>query len=276
MALAPGERVAVALVRGLHGLRGAVRIEVLTDIGDRFRVGAVLFADDDERPLTVAWTGPTKPGLLVRFAEFSTRESAAWLRDRYLEVVPEGELPDGAWYWHQVIGLEARTLDGEVLGRVEEVHRVGPGEVYVITGGPRGEILVPAVKAVVAELDPPAGRLVIDPAAMELPDPRPPRPPRPPRTPPTPRRPRGPRLEGAGAAEASAQAGEAPASDQPASDHRPADPATSDLAPADPSASDLAPADPATSDLAPADPSASDQAPADPSAPREPDQPEVG
>ena len=41
------ERVAVGLVHGLHGLRGAVRIEVLSDEPHRFEVGSVLFVEGD-------------------------------------------------------------------------------------------------------------------------------------------------------------------------------------------------------------------------------------
>lgn len=226
MSLAPGERVAVALVRGLHGLRGAVRIEVLTDVADRFSVGAVLHAEGDDRPLTVAWTGPTSPGLLVRFAELSSREAAAWLQDRYLEIVPHESLPEGAWYWHQLIGLEARTSGGEVLGRVEEVQRYGPSEVYIVDGGPRGEILVPAVKAVVLELDPPAGRLIIDAAAMELPEAKPPRPPRPPRTPRTPRAGRPPGKAPLGVTPPAAPVGATPAAVLADDAVAPAEPAT--------------------------------------------------
>ena len=163
------ERVTVGLVRGLHGLRGAVRVEVLTDDPERFAVGSVLFAEGDPKPLTVAWTGAAKPGLLVGFDGYETRESAESLRGRYLEVVPDRPLPEGAFYWHQIRGLDVVTMDGEMLGKVADVFRAGEGEVYVVQGGPLGEIMVPSVKSVVVEVDPPAGRLVVDAVALDLP-----------------------------------------------------------------------------------------------------------
>ncbi|MEA2025686.1 MAG: ribosome maturation factor RimM [Chloroflexota bacterium] len=168
------ERVTVGLVRGLHGLRGAVRVEVLSDDPERFAVGSVLFVDGDERPLTVAWTGPAKPGLLLRFEGFSSRESVESLRERYLEAAPGAALPEGAYYWDQVRDLEVRTTADEVLGRVVDVFRAGEGEVYIVQGGRLGEIMIPAVKGIVVELDPAAGRLVVDPVALALPD-KPPR-----------------------------------------------------------------------------------------------------
>ncbi len=169
-----GERVTVGLVRGLHGLRGAVRIEVLSDEPERFAVGSVLFAEGDERPLRVVWTGPAKPGLLVRFDELPTRESVEFLRERYLEAEPGEPLPEGTYYWHQIRGLAVSTTTGEDLGTVVDVFRAGASEVYVVRGGRLGEVMVPAVKDVVVELDPGAGRLVVDPVALDLPT-KPPR-----------------------------------------------------------------------------------------------------
>lgn len=163
------ERVTVGLVRGFHGLRGAVRVEVLSDEPERFAIGSVMYAAGDERPLTVTWTGPAKPGLLVRFAELPTRESVEPLRERYLEAVPTAPLPEGTYYWHQLQGLAVTTTTGEDLGTLVDVFRAGGGEVYVVRGGRLGEVLVPGVEGVVVELDPPGGRMVIDPVALDLP-----------------------------------------------------------------------------------------------------------
>lgn len=162
------ERVAVGLVRGLHGLRGAVRIEVLSDDPERFAIGSVLFVEGDDQPLAIAWTGPAKPGLLLRFEDLPDRESVEHLRGSYLEVVEE-PLPPDTYYWHQITGLEVSTTSGESLGKVVDVFRAGASEVYVVRGGTLGEVMVPSVSGVVVELDPDAGRMVVDPVALDLP-----------------------------------------------------------------------------------------------------------
>lgn len=168
MAGQPGERLAVGLVRGLHGLRGAVRVEVLSDDPQRFSVGSVLHLEGDDEPLTLAWVQRDGPGLLVRFEERGTREAVEDLRGRYLEAEGAQPLPEGHYYWHELVGVPVTSLDGEPLGRVTDVFRAGGGEVLVVDGGARGEILVPAVSAVVAELAPREGRVVVDVAALEL------------------------------------------------------------------------------------------------------------
>ena len=69
------ERLVVGLVRGVHGLRGGVRVEVLSDDPLRFDPGSVLHPEGSTRTLTVAWRQEDGPGLLLRFDEVTTRAS---------------------------------------------------------------------------------------------------------------------------------------------------------------------------------------------------------
>ena len=115
-------RLVVALVRGVHGLRGAVRVEVLTDRPEqRFRAGIVLYREGSDGPLTIASAEPVAdgPGWRVRFEEITTRDAADTLRGAYLESVvhPLGDLARGEVYWHEVVGVTVRGLDGTELGR---------------------------------------------------------------------------------------------------------------------------------------------------------------
>jgi 16S rRNA processing protein RimM len=172
-----GERVVVGLVRGVHGLRGAVRVEVLTDDSRRFDPGSVLRREGADSPLTVVWRRDDAPGpgILVRFREVPTRTAAERLLDAYLEAEAT-QLPEGTYYWHELVGTPVVTTDGEELGQVEEVFRAGEGEVFAVRGGTYGEVLVPAVRSVVRELAPREGKIVVDREALDLEAPAPRRP----------------------------------------------------------------------------------------------------
>lgn len=162
-------RLVVGLVRGLHGLNGAVRVEVLTDEASRFEPGSRLFPEGSLRALVVSWVQPDAPGLLVRFRQITSREAAEGLRDTYLEAERAADgLPEGAAYWHEVIGSAVTTTAGEALGIVTDVFRTGENEVFVVTGGPRGELLVPAVRAVITVFEPSVSRIVVDADALGL------------------------------------------------------------------------------------------------------------
>jgi 16S rRNA processing protein RimM len=186
---AAGERLVVALVRGLHGLRGAVRVEILTDRPEeRYAVGSVLHREGSDEPLTVAWSSAVAdgPGWRIRFEEVPDRTAAEALMGAYLEIVPgPGDaLPRGAYFWHEVIGTAVASTTGEALGTVRDVYRSGGAEVFVVDGGPYGEFDVPAVRDFVRIFAPRRGEIVVDVAALDL---------TPPRSTPAGERPRAPR-----------------------------------------------------------------------------------
>jgi 16S rRNA processing protein RimM len=144
---------------------------VLTDHPDeRFRVGSRLFREGSEAPLTIVEGGPDGPGWRLRFGEVADRAAAEALRDAYLEApVHEQPVPGrGEYYWHEVIGCEVRDLAGAPLGRVEDVYRTGGAEVFVVTGGPRGDFDVPGVRAFVRIFAPRRGEIVVDAEALGL------------------------------------------------------------------------------------------------------------
>jgi 16S rRNA processing protein RimM len=168
-----GERLVVALVRGLHGLDGAVRVEILTDHPeDRYAPGTVLLREGSDDPLTVAWSSAVGdgPGWRIRFKEVTTRDAADSLRGAYLEWVagPDAELGRGEYFWHEVIGAAVRGVDGTELGTVRDVYRSGGAEIFLVDGGPYGEFDVPAVRAFVRVFAPRRGEIVVDVEALDL------------------------------------------------------------------------------------------------------------
>ncbi|MGH2475750.1 MAG: ribosome maturation factor RimM [Candidatus Limnocylindrales bacterium] len=166
-------RLVVALVRGVHGLRGAVRVEVLTDRpASRFAPGTVLHREGTDAALTIASAEPVAdgPGWRLRFREVGSREAADTLRGAYLELAvrPEADLARGEVYWHEVIGVSVRGLDGADLGVVKDVYRVAENEVYVVDGGRYGSFDLPAVRAFIRIFAPRRGEIVIDAEALDL------------------------------------------------------------------------------------------------------------
>jgi 16S rRNA processing protein RimM len=165
------ERLVVALVRGLHGIRGAVRVEVLTDRPEaRFRPGGLLYPEGGAEPMTVIEARPATPGWVLRFAELADRDAAESLRGTYLEaVLPRSAVlaPDEHW-WHEVIGGTVRDPAGAILGRVVDLYRAGATEVLMIDGGPDGPFEVPVARPFVTALDPAGAGIVVDLATLDL------------------------------------------------------------------------------------------------------------
>ena len=165
-----GERLVVGQVRGFHGLRGAVRVESLTDRAEeRFAVGRSLFREGGAAQLTIVESALDGPGWRLRFAEVPDRTAAEALRDAYLEAVvaPGEELPRGEFYWHEVVGSKVTDLSGTALGEVVDIYRAGGAEVLVVRG-PSGELDIPLVRSVVRTFAPANGEIVVDGDALGL------------------------------------------------------------------------------------------------------------
>ena len=169
--------MAVALVRGVHGLRGAVRVEVLTDSPEeRYAPGTILHREASDEPLTIASAEPVAdgPGWRLRFREVPDRNAADRLRGAYLEAVvfPERDLARGEYYWHEIVGAAVRGVDGAELGTVRDVYRVAETEVFEVAGGPFGTFELPAVRAFIRVFAPRRGEIVVDADALDLRAPR--------------------------------------------------------------------------------------------------------
>jgi 16S rRNA processing protein RimM len=147
-------------VLGAKGLAGAFRVEPLTDVPDRLHVGALLYVEGEHerRHITAHEGGGKVP--VIALEGITDRDGAEALAGRYLEVDAE-PLPKGHWYWHQIVGLKVTDAAGNPMGNVVEVFRAGENEVYRIVG-PRGELLVPALRDVVRRIDVDAGTMTVD------------------------------------------------------------------------------------------------------------------
>jgi 16S rRNA processing protein RimM len=153
-------------VLGAKGLGGALRIELLTDWPERLTVGAELFVEDNEVPHRIVETELGGRVPVLRLEGVDGREAAEALIGRYLEA-PSRSLPEGSYYWHELVGLKVKDPSGASLGTLEEVFRAGENEVYRILG-PDGELLVPALHDVVRRIDLEAGEMVVDYRAEEV------------------------------------------------------------------------------------------------------------
>jgi 16S rRNA processing protein RimM len=155
------ERLAVARVTGVKGLRGAMRIEPLTDRPERLAPGEEIYVEGEASPrriVDVEWGGRIPA---ITLDGIVTRESAEALKDRYLEV-DAAELPEGTYYWHQLEGLQVVDPNGTSLGTLISVFRVGENEVYRVENEAGEELLIPALRDVVREIDLPNGRMTVD------------------------------------------------------------------------------------------------------------------
>ena len=72
------------------------------------------------------------------------------------------QLPPGHFYIFDLVGLAVYTEDGQHLGRLKEVLQPGANDVYIVEPADgEGEILLPAIKDVVLDVDLLGGRMLV-------------------------------------------------------------------------------------------------------------------
>ena len=157
----PPESLIVGRILAPWGIRGEVKVEVLTDFPERFAPQKVLYLN--ARPLEIESCRPHKQHLVVKLATIDSVEDAEKLRGQAL-TIPRSELsrlPEGQYYTFQIIGLAVLTTEGEHLGQVTDIMATAGNDVYIVKGK-RGEILIPAIEDVVKSIDLEEGKMVIE------------------------------------------------------------------------------------------------------------------
>lgn len=162
MTTEPQTDLRIGLVRSAHGVKGALRVELLTDFPDRFAPGREV--EVAGRRLRVARSAEQPDSLLVTFEGIDVRSAAELLIGAYCTVPLEDAraLPVDQYYHFQLVGLRVFDVRGDrELGEVAEVLSYPANDVLRVTDGMR-EVLIPMVRSVVRAITPSEGRITVD------------------------------------------------------------------------------------------------------------------
>jgi 16S rRNA processing protein RimM len=159
--------VVVGVVRRPHGIRGEIRMEILTDYPERIPEHPYLYlappaTPDDATRYPVEVVRAHQGVLLIKLGGCDDRDAAEELRGMLVQIPFEEAIPleEGEYYHFQLEGMDVETNAGEWLGRVAEVLEAGAHDVFLIRG-PRGEVLLPSVEDVIVQLDLEAHKMIV-------------------------------------------------------------------------------------------------------------------
>jgi 16S rRNA processing protein RimM len=165
--------IAVGQITRPHGVGGEVRVLPLTDFPERFDQLAEVRVGQDENQITTLKVASRRwhnQWLLLKFEEMDTRDQVLALSGNYLFVPGDQThpLPPGRYYFYQLLGLKVLDEKGQEIGEITHITQGGANDVYHVRGKDR-EILIPAIKSVVQEIDLPAGimRVTLLPGLLE-------------------------------------------------------------------------------------------------------------
>jgi len=144
--------VVLAAVAGAHGITGEVRLKLFTANIDSLKLHSHFEAAG--RTLTLKTLRPGPQGAVARFAEIGDRTAAEGLRGTLL-AVPRASLPalpEGEYYWHDLVGVSVQDETGATVGTVVSVENFGASDILEIEIEGAKRVLVPLVPAAVLDV----------------------------------------------------------------------------------------------------------------------------
>lgn len=163
------EWVVLGRVAGSHGLKGMLRVRYFGDGPDSLlRFPEVWLAKEPGvgarcYPLRGGGTGRSGE-VRIELEGVTDRESAQSLRGllvlgdaRHLE-----SLPDGEFYWHQLVGCRVESEDGELIGEVVEIWETGAHDLLVVRGEDGRQHLIPTAREIAKQVDLRGRRIIVE------------------------------------------------------------------------------------------------------------------
>ncbi|MCB7152898.1 ribosome maturation factor RimM [Bacillus sp. ATD] len=159
----------VGKIVNTHGIKGEVRVISKTDFAEeRYKPGNTLYLFMDGRNEPVEVTVNThrlhKQFHLLQFKERQSLNEVEELKNAIIKVPEEdlGELNEGEFYFHEIIGCEVFTEEGELIGKVKEILTPGANDVWVIERKGKKDALIPYIESVVKHINVSEKKIEID------------------------------------------------------------------------------------------------------------------
>ncbi|MGI6686670.1 MAG: ribosome maturation factor RimM [Bacillota bacterium] len=156
------ERIIIGKILSPHGVKGELKVQPLTDYPERFHKTKSVWVDAKKTYLTIENLREQQGLLLIKFQSIDSRDQAEALTNSYLTIDPEQvmELPPDHYYHFQIIGLKVYD-DGGYLGELIDILETGANDVYVIKREKKKDLLIPALKSIVQEINIKEKRMIV-------------------------------------------------------------------------------------------------------------------
>ena len=141
----------------VKGLKGEVKVNSFSENNERFEEVSevILKLKSKQETYKIEKVGYHKSQVIIKFKNVNTVEEAEKLRNAIILIDRDvlGELPEGVYYIADLIGLDVYTEENEHLGKVDDIYNTGSNDIYVVKNDLGKQILLPAIKEVVKEIN---------------------------------------------------------------------------------------------------------------------------
>lgn len=147
----------VGIISSTHGVRGEVKVFPTTDDVRRFKKlkQVILDTGREQLPLEIESVKFFKQFAILKFKGIDNINDIEKYKGRSLLVDREHavKLKKDEYFIADMIGISVYTEDGALFGTLKDVMETGANDVYIIDSPAHGEVLIPAIKQCVLEVD---------------------------------------------------------------------------------------------------------------------------
>lgn len=147
----------IGRIAGTYGYQGMVRIFPLTDFPQRFEQlnTVIVWHQGMGKEVMVQEARSHNEIYLLKLQGIDSREEAQLYHNDLLKITENDlfPLPEGYYYHFQIQGLSVYDEEKGLLGELTDIIETGANDVYVVKSREYGEILLPAIKEVILDIN---------------------------------------------------------------------------------------------------------------------------
>lgn len=155
----------VGVISSTHGVRGEVKVFPTTDDKNRFKKlkKVILDTGKEQMPLEIEGVKFFKQFAILKFKGIDNINDIEKYKGRSLLVERANavRLRKDEYFIADMIGMDVYTEDGAIFGKLTDVMETGANDVYVVETTKGQEVLIPAIKQCILEVDVEAGKMVV-------------------------------------------------------------------------------------------------------------------
>ena len=147
----------VGVISSTHGVRGEVKVFPTTDDVKRFKKlkKVILDTGKEQLPLEIEGVKFFKQFVILKFRGIDNINDIEKYKGKSLLVDREHavKLKKDEYFIADMIGMDVFTEEGELFGALKDVMETGANDVYIIEMTDGKEVLVPAIKQCILDVD---------------------------------------------------------------------------------------------------------------------------
>lgn len=159
------EFLEVGKIINTHGLRGDVKIVTWTDYPEDFEEIDKVYIrrKTGDEILTITNIKYQKNNIIVKFKEIADINEAEKYKNLVVWADREDlpQLPEGAHYIADLIGLDVVDEDGNLVGKLVDVFNTGANDIYDVKRDGKKNLLLPVIDEVVKDIDLDAKKITV-------------------------------------------------------------------------------------------------------------------